>query len=171
MTAALVGGDLVSYTLLPPYLRGNKPLYPLEVNVLVPTGTWTTTPRPSQYRLSRRHVLHQRYEPLDPSEHYQLCEVCLGYRILSEIAPRPSPGGALSCRYTSCDWFVCHSILMAVQRSCECTNREREREREKERLRSMLILEYVVFWSIKPSSYFTGDTLRLCYLAQPVNAM
>jgi hypothetical protein len=28
-----------------------------------------------------------------------------------------------------------------------------------------------VFWDIKPSSYFTGDTLRLCYRVQPVNAM
>jgi hypothetical protein len=28
-----------------------------------------------------------------------------------------------------------------------------------------------VFWDIKPSSYFTGDTLRLRYRAKPVNAM
>jgi hypothetical protein len=28
-----------------------------------------------------------------------------------------------------------------------------------------------VFWDIKPSPYFTGDTLRLHYRAQPVNAM
>jgi hypothetical protein len=28
-----------------------------------------------------------------------------------------------------------------------------------------------VFWDIKPSSYFAGDTLRLRYRAQPVNAM
>jgi hypothetical protein len=31
--------------------------------------------------------------------------------------------------------------------------------------------ENAVFWDIKPSSYFTGDTLRLRYRAQPVNAM
>jgi hypothetical protein len=29
----------------------------------------------------------------------------------------------------------------------------------------------VVFWDINPGSYFTGDTLRLRYKAQPVNAM
>jgi hypothetical protein len=29
----------------------------------------------------------------------------------------------------------------------------------------------VVFWDIKPSSYLTGDTLRLRYRAHPVNAM
>jgi hypothetical protein len=28
-----------------------------------------------------------------------------------------------------------------------------------------------VFWNIKPSSYLTGDTLRLRYRAQPVNVM
>jgi hypothetical protein len=28
-----------------------------------------------------------------------------------------------------------------------------------------------IFWDIKPSSYFTGDTLHLRYRAQPVNAM
>jgi hypothetical protein len=28
-----------------------------------------------------------------------------------------------------------------------------------------------VFWDIKPSSYLTGDTLRLRHRAQPVNAM
>jgi hypothetical protein len=28
-----------------------------------------------------------------------------------------------------------------------------------------------VFWDIKPSWYLTGDTLRLRYRAQPVNAM
>jgi hypothetical protein len=28
-----------------------------------------------------------------------------------------------------------------------------------------------VFWDIKPSSYLTGDILRLSYRAQPVNAM
>jgi hypothetical protein len=28
-----------------------------------------------------------------------------------------------------------------------------------------------VFWDIKPISYFTGDTLRLRYRVQPVNAM
>jgi hypothetical protein len=29
----------------------------------------------------------------------------------------------------------------------------------------------VVFWDIKASSYFTGDTLLLHYRVQPVNAM
>jgi hypothetical protein len=28
-----------------------------------------------------------------------------------------------------------------------------------------------VFWDIKPSSYLTGNTSRLPYRAQPVNAM
>jgi hypothetical protein len=28
-----------------------------------------------------------------------------------------------------------------------------------------------VFWDIKPSSYFTADTLLLRYRVQPVNAM
>jgi hypothetical protein len=28
-----------------------------------------------------------------------------------------------------------------------------------------------VFWDISPSSYFTGDTLRLRHKVQPVNAM
>jgi hypothetical protein len=28
-----------------------------------------------------------------------------------------------------------------------------------------------VFWDIKPSSYVTGDTIRLRYRAQPVNAV
>jgi hypothetical protein len=32
-------------------------------------------------------------------------------------------------------------------------------------------MKNVVFWDIKPSSYLTGDTLRLRYRAQPVNAM
>jgi hypothetical protein len=32
-------------------------------------------------------------------------------------------------------------------------------------------MKNVVFWDIKPSSYFTGDTLRLRYRIQPVNAM
>jgi hypothetical protein len=32
-------------------------------------------------------------------------------------------------------------------------------------------MKNVVFWDIKPSSYFTGDTLRLRYRVQPVNAM
>jgi hypothetical protein len=32
-------------------------------------------------------------------------------------------------------------------------------------------IKNVVFWGIKRSSYFTGDTLRLRYRAQPVNAM
>jgi hypothetical protein len=32
-------------------------------------------------------------------------------------------------------------------------------------------MKNVVFWDLKPSSYFTGDTLRLRYRAQPVNAM
>jgi hypothetical protein len=32
-------------------------------------------------------------------------------------------------------------------------------------------MKKVVFWDIKPSSYFTGDTLRLRYRVQLVNAM
>jgi hypothetical protein len=32
-------------------------------------------------------------------------------------------------------------------------------------------MENVVFWDIKPSSYLTGETLRLHYRVQPVNAM
>jgi hypothetical protein len=32
-------------------------------------------------------------------------------------------------------------------------------------------MKNVVFWDKKPSSYFTGDTLRLRYRIQPVNAM
>jgi hypothetical protein len=32
-------------------------------------------------------------------------------------------------------------------------------------------MKNVVFWDIKPSSYFTGDTLRLRYRVQPVNDM
>jgi hypothetical protein len=32
-------------------------------------------------------------------------------------------------------------------------------------------MKNVVFWDIKPSSYFTGDTLRVHYRVQPVNAM
>jgi hypothetical protein len=32
-------------------------------------------------------------------------------------------------------------------------------------------MKNVVFCDIKPSSYFTGDTLRLRYRVQPVNAM
>jgi hypothetical protein len=32
-------------------------------------------------------------------------------------------------------------------------------------------MKNVVFWEIKPSSYFRGDTLRLRYRAQLVNAM
>jgi hypothetical protein len=32
-------------------------------------------------------------------------------------------------------------------------------------------MKNVVFWDIKPSSYFTGDTLRLRYGALSVNAM
>jgi hypothetical protein len=32
-------------------------------------------------------------------------------------------------------------------------------------------MKNVVFWDIRPSSYFTGDTLRLHYRIQPVNAM
>jgi hypothetical protein len=32
-------------------------------------------------------------------------------------------------------------------------------------------IKNVVFWDIKPSSYFTVDTVPLCYRAQPVNAM
>jgi hypothetical protein len=30
-------------------------------------------------------------------------------------------------------------------------------------------MKNVVFWDIKPSSFFTGDTLRLRYRDQPVN--
>jgi hypothetical protein len=32
-------------------------------------------------------------------------------------------------------------------------------------------MKNAIFWDIKPSSYLTGDTLRLGYTAQPVNAM
>jgi hypothetical protein len=32
-------------------------------------------------------------------------------------------------------------------------------------------MKNVVFWDIKTRSYLTGNTLRLCYIAQPVNAM
>jgi hypothetical protein len=32
-------------------------------------------------------------------------------------------------------------------------------------------MKNAVFWDIKPSSYFTGDTLRLRYRVKPVNAM
>jgi hypothetical protein len=32
-------------------------------------------------------------------------------------------------------------------------------------------MKNAVFWDIKPSSYFTGNTLRLRYRAQPVNAI
>jgi hypothetical protein len=32
-------------------------------------------------------------------------------------------------------------------------------------------MKNVVFWDKKPSSYLTGDTLRLRYRTQPVNAM
>jgi hypothetical protein len=32
-------------------------------------------------------------------------------------------------------------------------------------------MKNAVFWDIKPSSYLTGETLRLRYRAQPVNAM
>jgi hypothetical protein len=32
-------------------------------------------------------------------------------------------------------------------------------------------MKNAVFWDINPSSYFTGDTLRLSYTVQPVNAM
>jgi hypothetical protein len=31
-------------------------------------------------------------------------------------------------------------------------------------------MKNAVFWDIKPSSYFTGDTLLLHYRVQPVNA-
>jgi hypothetical protein len=34
----------------------------------------------------------------------------------------------------------------------------------------VVIMKNVVFRDIKTSSYFTGDTSRLCYRAQPVNA-
>jgi hypothetical protein len=32
-------------------------------------------------------------------------------------------------------------------------------------------MKNAVIWDIKPSSYFTGDTLPLRYSVQPVNAM
>jgi hypothetical protein len=32
-------------------------------------------------------------------------------------------------------------------------------------------MKNAVLWDIKPSLYFTGDTLRLRYRVQPVNAM
>jgi hypothetical protein len=32
-------------------------------------------------------------------------------------------------------------------------------------------MKNVVFWDIKPSSYFTGDTLRLSYRVQTVNVV
>jgi hypothetical protein len=32
-------------------------------------------------------------------------------------------------------------------------------------------MKNAVFWDMKPSSYFTGNTLPLRYRAQPVNAM
>jgi hypothetical protein len=32
------------------------------------------------------------------------------------------------------------------------------------------MMKNAVFWDIKPSSYLTGDTLRLRYRDQPVNA-
>jgi hypothetical protein len=32
-------------------------------------------------------------------------------------------------------------------------------------------MKKAVFWDIKPSSYLTGDTSRLRYRVQPVNAM
>jgi hypothetical protein len=32
-------------------------------------------------------------------------------------------------------------------------------------------MKNAVFWDIKPSSYLTGDTLRLRFRAQQVNAM
>jgi hypothetical protein len=34
-----------------------------------------------------------------------------------------------------------------------------------------LTTKNAVFWDIKPSPYLTGNTLRLRYRAQPVNAM
>jgi hypothetical protein len=37
---------------------------------------------------------------------------------------------------------------------------------------SMVVsMKNVVFWDINPSSYFTGDTLCVCYRTQPVNAI
>jgi hypothetical protein len=36
---------------------------------------------------------------------------------------------------------------------------------------SAVTVKNVVFWDIKHSSYFTGNTLRLRYRVQPVNAM
>jgi hypothetical protein len=32
-------------------------------------------------------------------------------------------------------------------------------------------MKNIVFWDIKASSYFTGDTLHLHYRVKPVNAM
>jgi hypothetical protein len=32
-------------------------------------------------------------------------------------------------------------------------------------------MKNAVFWDMKPSSYFTGDTLHLRYRVQPVNAL
>jgi hypothetical protein len=32
-------------------------------------------------------------------------------------------------------------------------------------------MKNAVFWDINPSSYLTGDTLLLNYIAHPVNAM
>jgi hypothetical protein len=32
-------------------------------------------------------------------------------------------------------------------------------------------MKNAAFWDKKPSSYLTGDTLRLRYTAQPVNAL
>jgi hypothetical protein len=34
-----------------------------------------------------------------------------------------------------------------------------------------VLMKNAVFWDINPISYYTGDTLRLSYRAQPVNAM
>jgi hypothetical protein len=34
-----------------------------------------------------------------------------------------------------------------------------------------LQMKNVVFWDINPSSYFTGSTLCLRYIAQPINSM
>jgi hypothetical protein len=36
---------------------------------------------------------------------------------------------------------------------------------------TVVTMKNVVFWDIIPSSYLTGDTSRLHYRAQPVNAM
>jgi hypothetical protein len=36
---------------------------------------------------------------------------------------------------------------------------------------TIMTMKNAVFWDIKLSSYFTGDTLPLCYRVQPLSAM